>query len=68
MFVFSFSSTAISTSCTEGDVRLRDGTNDSEGRVELCVEGVWGTVCDIGWGNPEAQVVCRQLGFSDAGK
>lgn len=53
--------------CTEGDVRLVQGGNSREGRVEICKSNVWGTVCDNGWGTLDARVVCRQLGFSAAG-
>ena len=46
-----------------GDVRLVNGSNEREGRVEVCIGRVWGTVCDHGWGYSFARVVCRQLGF-----
>ena len=38
------------------------------GRLEICNNNVWGTVCDDLWGTVDAQVACRQLGFATTGK
>ena len=50
------------------DVRLVGGNSVSEGRVEMCYNGVWGSVCNYGWNNIDAAVVCRQLGFQGESK
>ena len=53
--------------CTDGELRLSGGTTSREGRVEMCYERQWGTVCDNSWGVADAKVACRQLGFSSYG-
>ena len=55
--------------CSSGDLRLVGGERKSEGRMEICVGGFWGTVCDMygWWRREEARVVCRQLNLTTSG-
>ena len=50
-----------------GAIRLMNGTDRFEGRVEILVDGQWGTICDDYWSDTDASVVCRQLGYSADG-
>lgn len=49
--------------CTDGSIQLVGGSNSNEGRVEVCVNGQWGTVCDDGWNADSAHVACQSLGI-----
>ena len=55
------------TPCYDGELRLAGGLAVNEGRVEVCYQNQWGTVCNNGWGSSDARVVCRQLGFNPLG-
>jgi len=44
-------------------VALVDGPTPQEGRLEVQYNGVWGTVCDDGFTDAAARVVCYSLGF-----
>ncbi len=52
----------------EGEIRLVAGSTHMEGRIELCSNGRWGTVCGGGWTERKTALVCSKLGYSSASK
>ena len=54
-------------SCETGDIRLVSGREEYEGRLEVCINQVWGTVCSQYWDSSDTKVVCRQLGYQELG-
>lgn len=56
--------------CDDGDVRLMNGSVNTliSGRVEVCFNNSYGSVCNHRWDEVDATVVCRQLNMQTASK
>ncbi len=61
-------SACASAGCTHGDLRITGSNSFRSGRLEICSGNLWGQICDTQWDDLDAQVACRQLGFSPTGK
>ena len=61
-------SLAFAAPCTNGQLRLVGGNFGNEGRVEICLNNEWGTICDDNWDDNDANVVCGVLGFANTGE
>ena len=53
----------IPDNCEHGAIRLVGGSNEYEGNVKVCINGVWSVICDSGWSTNDAWVACNQAGY-----
>ena len=53
--------------CLDWQSRLVNGSTPNEGRLEICYNNNWRTVCENYWTDAYAEVACRQLGYSTIG-
>ena len=51
----------------DGEVRIVGNPSSKIGRVEVCVNRTWGTICDSTWNEAAASVICKQQGYSPYG-
>ncbi|XP_052777286.1 uncharacterized protein LOC128214704 isoform X2 [Mya arenaria] len=49
------------------NVRLEEGSGRYEGRVEVSIAGIWGTICEDGFDMNDAKVICRMLNMTATG-
>ncbi len=68
IIVLLYSRNDIAVNCTDGSLRLVGGASYREGRVEVCVDNCWGTVCGEGWTERDAGNVCSKLGYPSTSK
>ena len=52
------------TALLGNSLKIVNGTSEKEGRVEIYWKGRWSTICDNGWDDNDAVVLCKQLGYS----
>ena len=63
-FLFIIDKSTEQSNCTDGELRLIGSATTNQGRLEVCMNGAWGSVCDSRgvFTEDEAKVACRQLG------
>ena len=49
--------------CNDRDLRVVNGTSPREGRVEVCYNQAWGTICNVVYGMHAAEILCTALDF-----
>ena len=68
VFVTFLDLNTVYSNCTDFDVRLVDGDSPNEGKVQICVNGVWGLLCSRSVDSNDARVICSQVGYTTESK
>jgi len=67
--LYSFVFSPPGESChSNGELRLAGGPAPNEGWVEICLQGIWGTICHLSGDSEETAIICAQLGFQSESK
>ena len=56
--------------CDDGEIRFINSQGEisqHEGRVEICINNAWGTICGTRFDVKDAMVVCRKAGVVNGG-
>lgn len=48
----------------DGHLRLADDDEFNKGRLEISINGYWGTVCSVNFNKAAADIACKELGFN----
>ena len=59
--------TVESSNCTDYEISLVEGVTANEGKIKVCLNHFWGTVCDRYFDTTDANTICRQLGYQPHG-
>ena len=67
IYIYTWNNIFLLAPCSNGSIRLGD-EGVLRGRVEVCYNGSWVTICTHSWTVKEATVICSQLGYSLYGR
>ena len=68
VFLFHISAlTVTNTNCTDYDIKLVNNSILNEGKLMMCINGVWGVFCRNSLTKHDAKEICKHLGYPSAG-
>ena len=55
------------SNCSDGELRLAGKVTARSGRLEICYNRAWGSICNYAWDTTDTNLACQQLGFQPYG-